>query len=297
MFDPVTHASVPVALQYQQTNSYIGFQSPQAVIYMPGGYLYVEDSGRLWAIDPQSNGAGTGVTYVTNSGVTYAQAEVIGAPIAVPMLANSPALSLGGIGIPPSTILIGDPGEQKILSVNVNTGATTTFASGDYFVGISAGPVAGTYYSGSLNGQIWKITGGVATSFGLQTSTQNGGPLDGPVGVGAALPFGTPSPYAVQGTTASFFGSASTPTLPYSLAPFNPAGPVFAAAAQTAVAGGTLKLAADTNAQNITATQVGTAQAISSVFYVTSAMAAGNAALTPESFLFTDRGTVRTLVP
>jgi hypothetical protein len=101
----------------------------------------------------------------------------------------------------------------------------------------------------------------------------------------------------VQGTSANFFGSASTPTLPYNLAPFNPSGPVFAPAAQAAVTGGTLKLAADTNAQNIAATQVAKVQACSSVVYVTAAMAAGNPALTPESFLFTDTGTLRTLIP
>ncbi|MDB5043339.1 MAG: hypothetical protein JWN27_4065 [Candidatus Eremiobacteraeota bacterium] len=297
MFDPVTHASLPVAVQYAQTNSYIGFQNPQAVIYMPGGYLYVVESGRVWAIDPQANGAGTGVTTVTTSGVTYVQAEAI-LQLPVSGLNGSAALSLGGVGIPPSTLLLGDPNNKRIASINVNTGAVATFASGDYFVGITQGPVAGTYYSGTLGGQIWKITGGVPTSFGLQTVAQpSGAPPDGPAGIGATLPFGTPSPYALQGTAASFFGSASTPTLPYSLAPFNPAGPVFAPAAQTALAGGALNLAADTNAQNITATQVGKTQAVMSVFYVTSAMAAGNAALTPESFLITDTGTLRTLVP
>jgi hypothetical protein len=292
MFDPVSHANLPVAVQYQQTNSYIGFQNPQAVVYMPGGYLYVEESGRLWAIDPQANGAGTGLSMVTNGGVTYVQAEAIG-KVPISGFNGTPALGIGGIGIPPSTLLLADPGNKRIASINVNTGAITAFASGDTFTSIAPGPVAGTYYSGSLGGQIWKITGGVPTSFGLQTGTLQ----DGPVGVGAMLPFGTPKAYFVQGQGGNFFGSSPTSTLPYTLPPFTVAGPIFAPAAQTAVAGGTLRLAADTNAQNITATQVGTAQALSSVVYVTSAMAAGNAGLTPESFLLTDTGTLRTLVP
>jgi hypothetical protein len=294
MFDPVTHASMPVAVQYGQTNSYIGFQNPQAVVSMPGGYVYVVESGgsHIWAIDPQSNGAGTGITTVSNGGTTYVQAEAI-ALLPATGINTSPALSIGGVAIAPSTILLADPGHQRIASINVTTGAVTTFASGDYFAGISAGPVAGTYYAGALGGQLWKITSGSATSFGLQTGANS----DGPTGVGAALPFGTPSPYALQGTAASFFGSAPAPTLPYNLAPFNPAGPVFAPAAQAAVAGGVLKLVPDTNFQNVGATQIGKTQAVSSVIYVTSAMAAGNAGLTPESFLITDTGTLRTLVP
>ncbi len=292
MFDPVTHASLPVAVQYQQTNSYIGFQNPQAVISMPGGYLYVEESGRLWAIDPQANGAGTGLTTVTNGGATYVQAEAIG-QVPISGFNGTPALGIGGIGVPPSTLLLADPGNKRIASINVNTGAITAFASGDYFTSIAPGP-GGVYYAGALSGQLWQISAtGSATSFGLATGANQ----DGPVGVRAALPFGTPSPYAVQGTTANFFGSAPTPTLPYSLVPFTMTGPIFAPAAQTAIAGGTLKLAADTNAQNITATQIGKSQAVSSMIYVTSAMAAGNAGLTPESFLFSDTGTLRTLVP
>ena len=120
---------------------------------------------------------------------------------------------------------------------------------------------------------------------------------DGSVGTDATLPFGPPSPYALQGTTANFFGSASTPTLPYTLAPFAPAGPVFAPAAQTAVAGGTLKFAPNTNYQNIGATQVGAATSSWAIIYVTAAMAGTNPALTPESLLFSDHGIVRTLVP
>ncbi|HEV3088719.1 MAG TPA: hypothetical protein VGX96_16025 [Candidatus Elarobacter sp.] len=294
MFDPVSHTSMPVAVQFGQTNSYIGFQNPQAVVYMPGGYVYVLESGgsHIWAIDPQSNGAGTGITTVSNGGVTYAQVEAIGL-VPAAGINTTPALSTGAVAIPPSTILFADPGNKRIASVNVTTGAVTTFASGDFFAGISAGPVAGTYYAASLGGQLWKITSSSATSFGLQTGANQ----DGPAGAGATLPFGTPNPYAVQGTAASFFGSAPTPTLPYNLAPFTPAGPVFAPAAQAAIAGGVLKLAPDTNFQNITATQVGKTQAVSSVIYVTSAMAAGNAGLTPESFLITDTGTLRTLVP
>jgi hypothetical protein len=292
MFDPVSHANLPVAVQYKQTNNYIGFQNPQAVVYMPGGYLYVEESGRLWAIDPQANGAGTGVTTVTNGGITYVQAEAIG-QVPITGFNGTPALGIGGIGIPPSTLLLADPGNKRIASINVNTGAITAFASGDSFTSIAPGSVAGTYYSGSLGGQIWKITGGATTSFGLQTGT----PQDGPAGVGATLPFGTPNPYFVQGQGGNFFGSSPTPTLPYTVAPFTLAGPIFAPAAQTAVTGGMLKFVADTNAQNITATQVAKTQAISSVIYVTSAMAAGNAGLTPESFLLTDTGTLRTLVP
>ena len=292
MMDPVGHTNFPVAVQFGQTNAYIGFQNPQAVVYMPGGYLYVAESGRLWAIDPQSNGAGTGVTFVTNGATTYVQAEAIGM-VPVSGLNATPALSIGGIAIPPSTILLADPGNNRIASINVTTGAVTTFAIGGPFTSISASPTAGVYYAGDLNGQIWKITGGAAASFGLTT----GGLADGPAGVGAGLPFGAAFPYALQGNTANFFGSAPVPTLPYSLAPFTAAGPIFAAGGQAAVAGGVLKLAPDTNVQNITATQVAKSQAISSVLYVTTAMAAGNAGLTPESFLFTDTGTLRTLVP
>lgn len=83
-----------------------------------------------------------------------------------------------------------------------------------------------------------------------------------PVGSGASLPFGTPSPCTLQGTAANLFGNASTPTLPYSLVPFTSPGPIFAPGAQAAVATGTLKFAGDTNAQNITETQIGKAQAV-----------------------------------
>lgn len=294
MFDPVSHASFPVAVQYRQTNSYIGFQNPQAVVYMPGGYLYVVEAGgsRIWAIDPQSNGAGTGITTVTSGGTTYVQAEAIGL-VPATGINTTPALGIGGVALPPNTILLADPGNKRIASINVTTGAVTTFASGGSFAGISPGPVAGSYYAGALDGQLYKVTSGTAMSFGLQTGTLQ----DGPAGVGATLPFGTPSAYFVQGQGGNVFGSSPTPTLPYSLPPFAAAGPIFASAAQTAVAGGTLKFAADTNAQNITATQVGKAQAVSSVLYVTSAMAAASPGLTPESFLMTDTGTLRTLVP
>jgi hypothetical protein len=169
----------------------------------------------------------------------------------------------------------------------------TTFASGAPFGGLSAGSPAGAYYACDLNGQLYRIASGVVTSFGIKT----GATTDGPVGTDTTLPFGAPSPYALQGTTANFFGSASTPTLPYSLAPFNSAGPIFAPAARTAVAGAPLNLAADTNAQNIGATQVGAATSSWAVIYVTAAMAGTNPALTPESLLFSDHGIVRTLVP
>ena len=295
MFDPVAHTSLPVAVQFQQTNSYIGFQHPQGVAYIPGGYLYVYENGHIWAIDPQSNGAGTGISTVTNGGVTYVQAEAIGE---VPIPANSinaaPALGISFLGIAPNTLVIASPGNEKLASVNAVTGAVTTLASGQFFTGFTPGPTTGSYYTCGIDGSVSLLSSsGTLTSFGLGTGART----DGPAGVGATLPFAPPSPYALQGSAANFFGSASTPTLPYTLAPFTAAGPVFAPAAQTAVTGGTLKLAADTNQQNIPATQVGKVQACSSIIYVTAAMAAGNPALTPESFLLTDTGTLRTLAP
>jgi hypothetical protein len=294
MFNPVTHESFPVAVQFQQSNSYIGFQNPQAVAYIPGGYLYVEESNRIWAIDPQSNGAGTGLTTVTNGGTTYIQAEAIG-QVPVSGIDGSAALGLSFIGIAPNTLLFADPGTQRIASINASTGAVTSLATGARFAGLSPGPSAGTYYACSLEGQLYSIASGTATSFGLPLGTF----VDGPVGVGATLSFATPSSYAVQGTTANFFGSASAPTLPYTVAPFAAAGPIFAAAAQAAVAGGVLKFAPDTSAQSIGAgaAQSGLIDECSSVVYVTAAMAGANPALTPESFLFSDRGVLRTLVP
>ncbi|HEY4440653.1 MAG TPA: hypothetical protein VGN14_09360 [Candidatus Elarobacter sp.] len=293
MFDPVAHTSMPVAVQYGQTNSYIGFQNPQAVAYMPNGYLYVEEQGRIWAIDPQSNGAGTGITTVTNGATTYVQAEAIGQVPVGNALNTTPALGVSFIAIAPSTLMIADPGNSRIASINATTGAVTTFATGGPFAGLSAAP-AGGYYACDLNGQVWSISStGTATSFGLATGSNT----DGPAGVGASLVFSAAHPYALQGNPANFFASAPTPTLPYNLAPFSASGPIFAPAAQAAVAGGTLKFAPDTNVANITPTTTATANACSSVVYVTAANAAGNAGLTPESFLMTDQGTLRTLVP
>ncbi len=292
VFDPVAHTSLPVAVQYQQTNTYIGFQNPQGVAYIPGGYLYVVESNRLWAIDPQSNGAGTGLTTVTNGGTTYVQAEAI-AQVPVTGLAGGAAQGLSAIGIAPSTLLLADPSNNRIASINVNTGAVSTFATGGAFAGISPGPTAGTYYACDTSGQLYVISSGTATSLGLAT----GAITDGPIGLGTTLPYISANAYAVQGTANNFFGSAPSATLPYKLPPFAAGGPVFAPAAQTAVAGAPLKFAADTNAVNIGATQIGAVHSSTSVVYVTAAMAGTNAALTPESFLFTDSGRVRTLVP
>ena len=295
IFDPAAHGSFPVAVQFGQTNSYIGFQHPAGVAWEPGGYVYVAENNNIWAIDPESNGAGTGLVTVTN-GTTFVQAEAIG-KLPVTGLNFTGVTGIGMLAIA-NGLLIPDPGNNRIALVNLTNNIVTTFVSGAPFVAVAAG--TGTnLVATATNGQLYLIApsggGPVVSPFGIKT----GSVTDGAVGIVAPPTAATtPAPYAVQGQAPSFFGSAPTPiTLPYNLAPFAAAGPIFAPAAQAAIAGAPLRLLPDTSDGTITAAAAGAVKAPFGIVYVTPAAAGTNLALTPDSYLFTDNGTVRTLIP
>jgi hypothetical protein len=168
----------------------------------------------------------------------------------------------------------------------------TVVASGAPFVGLSTD--GSNLIATTTAGQLVEIVGSTVDAFGLAT----GSVADGAVG-DLVLPAAATAaaPYAVQGQTANFFGSATTPTLPYNLPPFATAGPVFAPAAQTAIAGGTLDLAAETSNATISATKAGAVKAPFGIVWVPATEVGANTALTANSFLFTDSGNVRTLIP
>ncbi|HTW84534.1 MAG TPA: hypothetical protein VMD91_10730 [Candidatus Sulfotelmatobacter sp.] len=289
VFDPVAHVSLPVAVQYVQTNDYIGFQHPAGVVWIPGGYIYVAENNHLWAIDPQSNGAGTGLTTVTNGATTYVQAEAIG-EVPVSGLSFTGVTGIGMIALN-GQIVMADPGNNRIVSVNPATGVATTVVSGAPYVGLAV--YGSNLVATATNDTITEIVSGASDPFGIATGAVTDGVVGDVLPPAAAT---APAPYAVQGQTASFFGSASTPTLPYTLAPFSATGPVFAPAAQTAIAGGTLDFAPDTSFGTISATAGGAVKAPFGIVFIGTNNGT-NAALTPNAFLFTDNGNVRTLVP
>ncbi len=302
VFDPVAHTSKPLAVQDLTTGNYIQFNAPKAIAFAPGGYVYVESgNGVIGVIDPQSSGA-THALQTDGSGNFYI-AELIGT-LNVPQGSGSGALNVGtatgmdmlvtGAGTSQMLVIV-NTGNSNILSVNLATcnlvpGApsgtpctTTTVASGHPFVGLS---VNGTGYAATdTAGQIYNITSaGVVTSLGLSNGAA---PKDGVVGVIGTNPL-APIPYTTQGQTANFFGSASVPTIPYNIAPFSAAGPVFAVPPAN--------LAADTSNATFGAT-AGVTTSGFGIAFIPAAPVPATTALTASSYLFTDKGALRTLVP
>jgi hypothetical protein len=281
-FNQSTQANNALAVQDATTGNYVAFGAPQAIAYVAAGYVYVAAGNKIYAIDPDVDSAGAPNLI---GGTTFDSAEEIG------------TLSIAGLNSGTDTgfdmiasgtkLIFADTGNGRIVSVDTATclpgGAActaTVIASGHPFVGLSANGTG--YIATDTAGQIYTITSaGTVTSLGLS----GGAVKDGVVGVIGTNPL-APIPYTTQGQTANFFGSASVPTLPYNIAPFTPAGPVFT----VAPAG----LAADTSNGTFGAT-AGTTKAGFGVALIPAAPA--STALTANSYLFTDGGSLRTLVP
>ena len=299
VFDPLAFTSKPLAIQNQTTGNWIALGKPVGVAYQTSGYVYVASgSGTITAIDPQSNGAGG---LLTTGGVAFFQAEQIGN---LTLTGTAPSFgSVSGIDMVFSgtKLLFADPGNSRIASIDLSTCgvgavatpgpcAVTAFATGAAFVGLSK--VGANFVASDTTGQLYSITAaGVVTSFGLTT----GAVADGPIGV-LTPPAAGASSYLVQGNAGNFFGSASTPTVPYNIPPFAAAGPVFAVAAQAAIAGAPNNLAPDTSNATITAASSGKTMKTFGVQQVTAAQAT-NASLTKDSYIFADNGNLRTLIP
>ena len=293
LLDPVGHASKPVAVQSHTSSNFVAYQKPVGAAYVSNGYVYIAENNNIMAIDPTASG---GALTTISAGAFY-EAEEIG-PL------NISGLSLGttGIGmlVSGTKLIIADTGNNRVISVDAATcfpnGAActpTVLASGQPFKGVA---LNGTnIVATTTSGQLFQfpLAGGTAVSFGLTT----GAVADGVLGSLAALPATGATPYAVQGKTTNFFGSASVGTVPYNIPPFPAAGPIFAPAAQGAVAGAPLKYAADTSNGTISATVAGSLKAPFGIVFVPAANAAGVNALTADSYVFADNGNVRTLIP
>jgi len=293
VFDPVAHTSKPLAIQDLTTGNYVKIGSPQAIAFVSGGFVYVDAGNTIYAIDPQGGGAGGG--FATDTTGNFFLAEEIGT---LPVSGLNSGSDKGFDMIASGTkLLFADTGNNRIAQIDtascVPGGASctvTAFASGHAFVGFAANGTS--YLATDSSGQIYTITStGTVTSLGLSTGAVG----DGPIGVLGSTTL-TPQPYAVQGNSANFFSTAPTPTLPYTLAPFAAAGPVFAPAAQAAILGAPLGLANNTESTTMNATATGKTKATFGIARVPAANAT-NAALTPDSYLFTDSGNVRTLIP
>jgi hypothetical protein len=107
------------------------------------------------------------------------------------------------------------------------------------------------------------------------------------VGVLGTTPL-APIPYTTQGQAGNFFGTASVPTIPYNIAPFTAAGPVFTVAPPGIVP--------DTSNATFGAT-AGVTTSGFGIAFIPAAPAPTTTALTAGSYLFTDKGALRTLVP
>lgn len=296
VFSPTAATSKPLAIQDVTTGNYMAIGKPQGIAYVSGGFVYVLSGTTLYAVDPESDGAG-GIDPA--GGGAFYQAEAVGA-MTITGLSNS---GITGLDIVASgtKLYIADPGNKRVAVIDTAVCALGTvaspaacapsaFASGDAFVGLAANGTG--YLATDTSGQIYTISSsGTVASLGLTT----GGVQDGPVGILGSSPL-APSPYPVQGNAANFFSTAPTPTLPYSLAPFSATGPIFAPAAQTAVTGAPLLLANQTELAVMNATAVGKTKATFGIASVPAANAT-NAALSADSYLFTDSGNVRTLIP
>lgn len=292
VFNPNTHTSKPLAIQDITTGNYVALGAPQAIAFVSGGYVYAFAGNSIYVLDPQSDGAGG---LATDNTSTWYLAEEIGK---LPVSGLNSGTDAGfDVVVSGTKLIFADTGNNRIASVDTATcapgGAACTvssFATGGAFVGLQAN---GANYVATDNlGQIYTIpgAGGTATSLGL---THAAAPKDGVVGVIGTTPL-VPIPYTTQGQTGNFFSSAPTLSLPYTLSPFSGAAPILSAGAQAAVAGAPLKFAADTS----NGTFGTTAGVSTSGFGIEFISAAGaNTALTSNSYLFTDAGSTRTLLP
>ena len=291
LFDSVTHASKPVAVQANTSSNFIAFPKPVGAAYVANGYVYIAENNNIVAIDPTASG---GALTPIAAGAFY-EAEDIG-PLTIPGL----SLGTSGIGmlVSGTKLIFADTGNNRVVSVDTAScfpnGAACTpvvLASGQPFVGLALN--GANIVATTTSGQIYQfpLAGGATTSFGLTT----GSVKDGSIGV-LGPPVAGASAYAVQGNAANFFGSASVPTIPYNLSPFVVAGPVFAPAAQAAVAGAPLNFKPDTSNQTISAAAVGSIKAPFGIAWVPAANAT-NTALTADAYIFADNGNVRTLIP
>lgn len=281
---PATHNAM--AIQDLTTGNYVAFGATQAIAFVSGGYVYVFAGNKIYAIDPQSNGIG-GLAQVTASAVTYDIAEEIGT---LPVSGLNSGTDTGFDVVATGTKLtFADTGNNRIAQIDTATcqvgGAActpTVIASGHPFVGLS---VNGTgFVATDTAGQIYTITStGTVTSLGLSNAST---PKDGVVGVIGTSPL-APIPYTPQGQATGFFGSA-TPTLPYNILPFTAAGPVFTAVPANIVA--------DTSNGTFGST-AGVTTSGFGIAFIPTAPAPATTALTAGSYLFTDKGALRTLVP
>jgi hypothetical protein len=284
VFDPVAHTSKPLAVQFGAGN-YIAFAAPQAIAFVgnptPPGYAYVEAGGNIYAIDLTGNGS-HGLQTDASTNFYLADLQLTPVPVTGLNAGTDTGFDMFA-GSTAGTLVLADTGNSRIVSVNVTTGAVTVIASGHPFVGLS---VNGTgYVATDTAGQIYTITSaGVVTSLGLSNA---GAPKDGVVGVLGTTPL-APIPYTTQGQAGNFFGTASVPTIPYNIAPFTAAGPVFTVAPPGIVP--------DTSNATFGAT-AGVTTSGFGIAFIPAAPAPTTTALTAGSYLFTDKGALRTLVP
>jgi hypothetical protein len=284
VFDPVAHTSKPLALEDVTSGEYFQLPNPQGIGYVSGGYVYAFAGNKIYVMDPVANG---GVLTPDSTG-NYFVAEVIGTlPVS--------GLSLGtgsGFDVVVSGTKLVFPNGTNIVSVDTlscvpgGSSCTPTVVAtspGAAFVGLSANGTG--WVATDSAGQIYTISSsGTVTSLGLT----GGAVKDGVVGAIGTNPL-APVPYTTQGQTTNFFGTASVPTIPYNIAPFTAGGPVFAAPPAAALG---------INPDTSNATFGATAGTTSSGFGIQFITAAGtNTALTSNSYLFTDGGKLRTLVP
>jgi hypothetical protein len=294
--------TLPIAVQ--KSGQYIGFQHPQGIAWSgqayPNDFLYVAENNNIWKIDPTNGGAGlvtvgAGAFYSSNAdagmlavtGLNFKAAATIGSG-AVGMISD-------GAG----NLIIADTGNNRIVSVSTSTMAVTVVASGHPFNSVTATATAAVYYATDTAGGVYKVSTSGAVAYGIPTGTAK----DGPVGI---ISLGTTAsaafPYAVQGEAANFFGSASVPTVPYTLVPFSGVSPILSAGAQAAVVAGAEKLAPDTSNGTIgtTAGALGTsavlgATAVPAATATAINTANANSALTSDSLLISGGATLHTL--
>ena len=281
-FNQSTQANAALAVQDLTSGNWIAYGKPQAVAFVSGSYVYVAAGNTVYADDIQVSGGAP-----LPLGAFYSAEQIGALPITGLNSGTDTGFDMIASG---SKLFFADTGNNRIVWVDTATcvpgGAActpTVVASGHPFVGLS---VNGTgLIATDTAGQIYSISsGGVVTSLGLSNGAA---PKDGVVGVIGANPL-APIPYTTQGQTANFFGSASVPTVPYDIAPFAAAGPVFAVPPPN--------LAADTSNATFLAT-AGVTTSGFGVAYIPLTPAPTTTALTGGSYLFTDKGMLRTLVP
>lgn len=293
----------PVALQAGgNTGSFTAIGAPQGITYSNKDQsMYVVSGGGLYSVDIQGTG-GAGNPAATQ-GIFQLGSLYNVCPAGTFGTTTSKIIGMTTDGS--GNVIIADPTNKKIVSLAPVNSSTipsctlTTVASGQSFVGVSY--VGTTLYATTTTGQVYSIAtnGATPVSLGLNVAATA---ADGASGVFGTLPLAanqtlTAKPYAVQGQAANFFGSASVPSSPYNLAPFTATGPIFAPAGQTAVAGAPLNLKADTSSATISATAGAAVVSPTSIVFVKSGTYGANTALTPDSFLFTDNGVLRTIIP